>query len=122
MQTPLFIATVIDETYLLPLRVMLVSLKAYLNPSYWPVLFLFNSRLGAEQLKTIAALVETQSIVPSAAMTSMLPRSPSFIAEAAFPLVLSDLLPETVKRVLRSGIRTRQDASLSSAELPALRD
>ncbi len=100
MQTPLFIATVIDETYLLPLRVMLVSLKAYLNPSYRPVLFLFNSRLGAEQLKTIAALVETQSIVPSAAMTSMLPRSPSFIAEAAFPLVLSDLLPETVKRVL----------------------
>ncbi len=100
MQTPLFIATVIDEAYLLPLRVMLVSLKAYLNPSYWPVLFLFNSRLGAEQLKTIAALVETQSIVPSAAMTSMLPRSPSFIAEAAFPLVLSDLLPETVKRVL----------------------
>ena len=100
MQIPLFIATAINEAYLLPLRVMLVSLKAHLNPSYRPVLFLFNTRLGAEQLKTIAALVETQSIVPSPAVTSMLPRSSRFIAETAFPLLLSDLLPESLERVL----------------------
>ena len=79
---------------------MLVSLKAHLNPCYTPVLFLFNTRMGAEQLKTIAALAETQSIVPSAVATNMLPRSPRFIAEAAFPLLLSDLLPESVERVL----------------------
>ena len=40
LQIPLFIATAINEGYLLPLRVMLVSLKAHLNPSYQPVLFL----------------------------------------------------------------------------------
>ena len=100
MQIPLFIATAIDERYLLPLRVMLVSLNAHLNPSYRPVLFLLNTRLGADQLKTIAALVETQSIVPSPAATCMLPRSPRFIAETAFPLLLSDLLPESLERVL----------------------
>ena len=100
MQIPLFIATAIDEGYLLPLRVMLVSLKAHLNPSYRPVLFLLNTSLGADQLKTIAALVETQSIVPSPAATFMLPRSPRFIAETAFPLLLSDLLPESLERVL----------------------
>ena len=97
---PLFIATAIDEGYLLPLRVMLVSLKAHLNPSYRPVLFLLNTSLGADQLKTIAALVETQSIVPSPAATFMLPRSPRFIAETAFPLLLSDLLPKSLERVL----------------------
>jgi hypothetical protein len=82
---PLFIATAIfSEGYLLPLRMMLVSLKAHLNPSYQPVLFLFNTRIGAEQLKTIAALVETQSIVPGTAATSMVPRSPRVMAETAF--------------------------------------
>jgi lipopolysaccharide biosynthesis glycosyltransferase len=100
LQTPLFIATASTEGYLLPLRVMLVSLKAHLNPSYRPVLFLFNTRIGAEQLMTIAALVETHSIVPSPAATSMLPRSPRFIAETAFPLLLSNLLPESLERVL----------------------
>ena len=100
MQTPLFIATAITEEYLLPLRVMLVSLKAHLNPCYTPILFLLNTRMGAEQLTTIATLAETQSIVPNAAATNMLPRSPGLIAEAAFPLLLSDLLPESVERVL----------------------
>ena len=94
MQIPLFIATAISERYLLPLRVMLVSLKAHLNDSYRPVLFVFNRRLGAEQLRTIAALVETQSIVPSPAMTSMLPRSSGFVAETRVPLLLSNLLPD----------------------------
>ena len=41
-----------------------------------------------------------QSIVPSAAATCLLPQSPRFIAEAAFPLLLSDLLPESIERVL----------------------
>ena len=79
---------------------MLVSLKAHLNDCYPPVLFVFNTRIGAEQLRTIAALVETQSIVPSPVATNMLPRSPRFMAETAFPLLLSDLLPDSLERVL----------------------
>src|SRR6516165_5662678 len=96
----MYIATAINEAYLLPLRVMLASLKAHLNPSHRPVLFLLNPGLGAEQLRTIAQLAETQSIVPSVAMTRMLPRSPRYVVETAFPLLLSDLLPEFVERVL----------------------
>ena len=96
----MYIATAINQAYLLPLRVMLASLKAHLNPSHRPVLFLLNPGLGAEQLRTIARLAETQSIVPSVAVTSMLPRSPRYVVETAFPLLLSDLLPEFVERVL----------------------
>ena len=97
---PLLIATAVDETYLPPLRVMLVSLMAQLNPSYRPVLFLLNTKISAEKLKTVSAIVEMQSIVPSAAATCLLPQSPRLIAEAAFPLLLSDLLPKSIERVL----------------------
>lgn len=100
MQEPLFIAAGINGAYVLPLKVMLASLKEYLASTYRPVLYLLNRSLSPEQLESISLLVETHSIVPSDDQTKMLARQRGFPTEAAFPLLLPDLLPESVERVL----------------------
>lgn len=94
------IATAINEAYVLPLRVMIASLKEHLRPSFRPVLYLLNQDLNAQQLESIATLVETHSIVPGGDAIRALPRQRGFLPEASFPLLLADLLPESVDRVL----------------------
>jgi|SRR5688500_16150282 len=96
----LHIATAIDHTYLLPLRVMLASLVQHLRPSFRPILYIMNQTLNDEDLAAIGAIVETHSIVPPPGAVRSLPRSPRFLPEAAFPLLLPDLLPGSVERVL----------------------
>jgi len=100
LQRPLHIATAIDESYLLPLTITLASLKENLGADYRPVLHLLNRNLDPAQLAIISALVETHSIVPSADSIASIPRQSGFVPEVSFPLLLGELLPESVERVL----------------------
>lgn len=100
MGETLHIATAIDEAYIVPLRVMLGSLIAHLSPRFRPVLHLMHRSLQDHQIETITQLVEVRSIVPDADAMAALPRHPSFPAEAAFPLLLPDLISGTADRVL----------------------
>jgi lipopolysaccharide biosynthesis glycosyltransferase len=100
VQETLSIATAIDAAYLLPLKVMLASLKKHLRPSFRPVLYLLNQNLSNEQVASIAALIETHSIVPGSDALRALPQQRGFLPEAAFPLLLADLLPPSVERIL----------------------
>jgi lipopolysaccharide biosynthesis glycosyltransferase len=100
LQRPLHIATAIDESYLLPLAITLASLTENLGPEYRPVLHLLNRNLDPAQLAKISALVETHSIVPSDDSIASIPRQSGFVPEVSFPLLLGELLPESVERVL----------------------
>ena len=94
------IACAINDAYILPLAVLLDSLKRHLSPSYRPVLYLIHTGLSPARLDLLAASVETHAIVPSAAELGTLPRDPRFPAEAAMPLLLAELLPASLERVL----------------------
>jgi len=96
----LHLASAIDEAYLVPLRVALTSLKERLRPSLRPVLYLLNRSLTDSQLETINEIIETHSIVPNQAALNSLPHHSTFPAEAAFPLLLGDLLPRSLEKVL----------------------
>lgn len=100
MQETLHIATAIDQEYLVPVRVMLASLTAHLSPRFHPVLHLMNRNLHEHQIESIARLVEVHSIVPTADSIAALPRQAGFLLETSFPLLLPELIAETVERVL----------------------
>lgn len=92
----LAIACGINHSYVLPLAVMLESLKQHLRPSFQPILYLIHVGIPQPSLATISSIIETHSIIPSDAQLSAAPRSPHFPREASFPLLLPDLLPRTV--------------------------
>jgi lipopolysaccharide biosynthesis glycosyltransferase len=96
----LAIACGINHSYVLPLAVMLESLKQHLRPSFQPILYLIHVGIPQSSLAAISSIIETHSIIPSDAQLSAAPRSPHFPREASFPLLLPDLLPRTVERVL----------------------
>jgi lipopolysaccharide biosynthesis glycosyltransferase len=94
------IACAINSDYVLPLLVMLTSLKAYLRPGYQPVLYLIHQNLSDDLLAIVSGLVETHAIVPRPESVAAIPRHPNFPPEAAYSLLLSELLPETLDRIL----------------------
>lgn len=94
------IATAADESYLLPLMVTLSSLREKLRPSLRPVVYLLNRGLTEKQIARIADLVETHSIVPGDEAMEKLPKHSAFPPEATFPLLLPDVLPKSVRRIL----------------------
>ncbi len=94
------IACAITSNYVLPLLVMLASLKERLRPSYRPILYLVGQRIDEHQLDVISDLVETHTLVPTSASVAAIPRHPHFPAEAAYPLLLPDLVPESLERIL----------------------
>ena len=100
MQHPLRIATAVNGAYLLPLKVMLISLIEHLHTSYRPVVYLLNTSLTVEQLESVRSLAEAHSVVPDATIFGRLPQQPGFQRETAFPLLLPELLPDSVDRVL----------------------
>jgi lipopolysaccharide biosynthesis glycosyltransferase len=79
---------------------MLTSLKEHLDPSYRPIIHVVSSSVEPAQLREISRLVEATAVAPSTAQRNELPRSPRFVADAALPLLLADLLPQHVDRVL----------------------
>ncbi|MCU1276448.1 MAG: glycosyl transferase family 8 [Bryobacterales bacterium] len=94
------IACAINNDYALPLLVMLTSLKEHLRPSYQLVLYLVHQGVSEELLASISRLVETHSIVPSPESLAAIPRHPHFPREAAYSLLLPELLPGTLDRIL----------------------
>jgi lipopolysaccharide biosynthesis glycosyltransferase len=96
----LSIASAINNSYVLPLAVMLESLKQHLRPTFQPVLYLIHAGIPRPSLVAISSMVKTHSIIPSGAQLSAAPRDPRFPREASFPLLLADLLSSDVERVL----------------------
>jgi lipopolysaccharide biosynthesis glycosyltransferase len=94
------IACAINDDYALPLLVMLTSLKEHLRPAYQPVLYLMHQGVSEDLLASISRLVETHPIVPRPESVAAIPRHPHFPREAAYSLLLPDLLPGTLDRIL----------------------
>lgn len=94
------IACAINNDYALPLIVMLISLKEHLRASYRLVLYLVHQGLPDDLLACISQLVETHSLVPSRESVAAIPRHAHFPPEAAYPLLLPDLVPKTLDRIL----------------------
>jgi lipopolysaccharide biosynthesis glycosyltransferase len=100
MPSVLPIACAINERYLLPLSVMLESVKRRLRPAFQPVLYLVHTGIPQACLDIVSSIVETRPIVPSAAQLAAAPSNARLSPEASFPLLLADLLPRTLERVL----------------------
>jgi lipopolysaccharide biosynthesis glycosyltransferase len=94
------IACAINNDYALPLLVMLISLKEHLRPSYQPVLYLMHQGVSEDLLASISRLVETHPLVPKPESIAAIPRHAHFPREAAYSLLLPDLLPATLDRIL----------------------
>ena len=94
------IACGINRAYALPLAVMLESLKQHLRPGVRPVLHLIHTGLPDPILSAIGSIVETHSIRPSAAQLAGAPSDARFPVEASFPLLMPELLPASLERVL----------------------
>jgi lipopolysaccharide biosynthesis glycosyltransferase len=94
------IVCAINDCYVLPLAVMLESLKQHLRSDYRPVLYLIHSGISRPNLGIITSLVETNSIIPSDDQVLSAPRDSHFPREASFPLLLPELLPPDLERVL----------------------
>lgn len=100
LQQTLPIATAINSAYLIPLQVMLASLCEHLNPAVRPVLYLINHDLTRSDIAKIGELVETHSVVPSQARIAGLPHQRGYLTIAAFPLLIAELLPTSIERIL----------------------
>src|SRR5688572_32808619 len=96
----LAIASAINHSYVLPLAILLESLKEHLRPGFQPVLYLVHTGIPQTGLSAISSRVETHSIVPSEAQLASAPRDPHFPPEASIPLLLPELLPSNIERVL----------------------
>lgn len=96
----LSIACAINHSYVLPLAVMLESLKQHLSSSLRPELYLIHAGIPQSSLDVISSIVETHSIVLTEAQLSAAPQSPRFPREASAPLLLPELLPAALDRVL----------------------
>jgi lipopolysaccharide biosynthesis glycosyltransferase len=94
----LHIAAGIDENYVFPLLVMLLSLRQHLSGPA-PVLHLFHRELSGDALEAIEAHA---SVYPVRIPEELLPpvTGTGFPPEAATPLALADLLPDDLHRVL----------------------
>lgn len=99
-QSPLPIACGVTDAYVLPLLVMLTSLKAHLRPTLEPVLYLLHRGLGADDLAAISATVETRPLLLPASSVPPVLEGRTLPPEAASPLLLPDVLPANVPRVL----------------------
>src|SRR5580704_16997531 len=93
------IACAINGNYALPLVVMLTALREHLRPSYEPLLFLLHQGLSQETVASIAKVVDTHAIVPGPHLKAI-PSHSRFPPEAAVPLLLPELFPEGLDRVL----------------------
>ena len=100
MPSSLPIACAVNHNYVLPLAVMLESLKQHLRPGFDLELYLLHTGLPRPDLDAISSLVETQSIVPSDAQLADAPQDVRFPREAAFPMLLAEVLPRDLERVL----------------------
>jgi lipopolysaccharide biosynthesis glycosyltransferase len=79
---------------------MLESLRQHLRPDFHPILYLLHTGLPQPVLDSISSLVDTYSIIPSDAQLAAAPHDSHFPREASFPLLLPEVLPHALERVL----------------------
>jgi len=96
----LSIACAVNHSYLLPLAVMLSSLKHHLRPNLPLELYLIHAGIPQPDLAIISSIVETYSIALSKEELSAAPHALGYPSEAAAPLLLAELLPPSLERVL----------------------
>lgn len=94
------LACAANGSYMLPLAVMLESLKQNLRPGLRPELYLIHAGIPRSSLEAISAIVETHSIALSEQQLAQAPRSCRFPREASAPLLLPGLLPDALEKVL----------------------
>ena len=100
MSSELPIACAVNRAYVLPLAVMLESLRLRLRPDVRPVLYLLHSVLSRQVVEMLGSLVETHAIVPSDAQLAAAPHDARLPREASFPLLLPEVLPRHLERIL----------------------
>lgn len=93
------LATAFDERYLTPARVMVASLVEHLPADSRPVLHVAHSSLSHAAREQVAGLVETRFVTPAPDLAGSIPTHPRLPPEAAYPLLLPELLPD-LDRVL----------------------
>ena len=99
MSVSLPIACAIDQYYILPLAVLLESLKRSLRPDVRPVVFLIHNGIPPRAVDALSAIVEIRPVRPTADQLAASPRDDHFPPEASFPLLLAEVLPH-LDRVL----------------------
>jgi lipopolysaccharide biosynthesis glycosyltransferase len=97
---PIRIACCINESYVLPLAVMVSSLAGRLDPSCRLTVHLLHQDLREESLAALASIVDLCPVPLPAQMLAGLPCDRRFPPEAAAPLLLADVLPCAVERVI----------------------
>ena len=99
-QVPLPIVCAVAANYLVPLLVLVESIKDHLAAPFRPVLYLVHPGLPEELLEWVAEVIELRSIVPQADLIASLPQNTRFPREAAYPLLLAEVLPGELDEVL----------------------
>ena len=94
------IACSVSRAYLLPLAVVLHSLVERLRPGASAKLYLIHEDIPSPMIDAIGGIVETEAIVPTAEQIAAAPHQPPFPREVSYPILLADLLPRDVERVL----------------------
>jgi lipopolysaccharide biosynthesis glycosyltransferase len=79
---------------------MVQSLVERLRPGAAATLYLVHDDLTQESIDLVGSIVDTVPIVPSASQAEATPTKGRFRRQAAYPLLLAELLPPTVERVL----------------------
>ncbi len=94
------IACSVDNTYSLPLLVMLNSLVATLHKSYRAVIFLLQTNPCRLTLDEIGSFAEVHSLSLAGPHVDSLPPDSRLPPEASAPLFLHELLPSDTDRVI----------------------
>jgi lipopolysaccharide biosynthesis glycosyltransferase len=94
------IACSIDDRYALPLVVMLESLVERLRAPWRATVHLLHRGLSRQSLAAVASVVDLRPIELSGPCLDRLPRDGRLPLEAAAPLLLPELIPPDVPRVL----------------------
>jgi lipopolysaccharide biosynthesis glycosyltransferase len=94
------VVTAVDEAYVLPLLVALMSLRAHLPRSVTPRLHLLHRGLAARHLDAISRVVDLEPVLLEPALVDRVPRHATFPPEAAAPLLLDAVLPPELDRIL----------------------
>jgi lipopolysaccharide biosynthesis glycosyltransferase len=94
------IVSSVNQSYALPLAVMLDSAKQHLKPGQEVELYLVHAGLPPRVLETISSIIETHPILLHPKQISVAPRSQKFSPEASVPLLLAEILPVKLDRVL----------------------
>lgn len=94
------LASAIDRRYLLPLAVLLESIRRTQAPGEKVVLHLLHRSLLPEDLRRLGTLVNLNPIHVGAEQAQRCLLDTALPAEAAFPLLLAELIPREVVKVL----------------------